>query len=167
MTTPTLLLLIAAGVGLTLVGAVIVLGLTLPATRAANASAVIPAAPERVWQVITTVADQPRWRPEITAVSGDQTAWTETDKRGTTIAFRSVSSTPHQRWELAFEGPGFHGTWIGQLTPAPGGCRFEIQETVTTPGLMLRIMGRLFFSPQEFVERYLRELAAAVPAHGA
>jgi hypothetical protein len=57
-------LLFLAGLGLS-AGAI---GLLPPASRKASGSREIAAPRERVWQLITDVAAQPDWRPDVVAV---------------------------------------------------------------------------------------------------
>ena len=54
-------LLITLGVLAALILLVVVVGFLLPVRHTASRTAYIPAPPEKVWQIITTVPDFPSW----------------------------------------------------------------------------------------------------------
>ncbi len=143
------------------------IGCFLPASRSATHTLIIATTPESIWTLWTTPSRQPEWRPGLTRVEvHDATPgaerWTEFPERGPALHFATVSQVPFQSWTLRFEGPA-SGTWTGSLEPLhAGSTRVHLVETTTTPNPWARVLSRLFFNPQEFLESYADQLQAAL-----
>jgi hypothetical protein len=157
-------------IGLAAVGGLVVLvgviGRFLPATRTASAQREVGAASSRVWAVMTDLAGQPAWRPDLEAVRVLDAAegaerWVEQPRRGPAIEFRTTRKRAGAEWEFVFSGPA-EGRWAGRLEPLSAGrTRVVVEEAVTVTNPWKRVPARLFFNPQAMAEGYLAQLAAA------
>lgn len=136
----------------------------LPATREGTAARTIDAPPELVRATILDLASQPNWRGGISAVRQEKNGdWTEITQQGEEVIFRLLDDTA-TRIELSFKSTrGYAGVWNADLSPAPSGAtNLIVQERVTTPSPIGRLIGFVFFDPVEFAETYIDELAAQV-----
>jgi hypothetical protein len=158
------LLLIVVAVLVVLVAVVGLFGVRLPATRTAALRVEINAPPERVWRVLTDVAAQPRWRPDLATVevidaTPGRERWIERPRRGPEIHFTTRSRVELREWQLEFRGPA-EGTWRGRLEPLPGGkTRLEVEEAATIRNPWQRALARMVFDPQQFLADYAARLA--------
>lgn len=163
-----ILLIVAASV-LLLVILLGLAGLLLPGTRTARAERIIAAPPAAIWARWFDLAGQPKWRAGLASVkvlesSPGRERWVEQPHRGPAIRFETARRMEGVEWTLAFSGPA-EGRWTGRLEPLPNGrTRLHVEETSTVANPWLRLMARLFFDPQVFLENYLKELAAATEA---
>jgi hypothetical protein len=141
-------------------------GLLLPATRTASATREIAAPPERVWRLMTDLAAQPTWRPGVAAVevldaTPGRERWIERPRSGPAIRFHTERQLAPTEWTIAFSGPA-EGRWTGRLDPQPDGrgVLLKIEESSTVRNPWMRLVARLAFDPQAFVDAYLGQLAA-------
>jgi hypothetical protein len=156
-------------VGLVLVVLVAgIIGGTLPATRTVRRTVEIPVSPERIWTVLLRLQDQPAWRGDLASVTvHDMTRgkehWTEQPRRGPSLTFRTTQRTD-TTWSLAYSGPAA-GTWTCRIERlAPDRSRFHFEESSTVGNPYARLLARLFFDPDAFVDAYLAALERRVIA---
>mgnify|MGYP002789615019 CR=1 FL=1 len=159
------LLILACGV-VGFVIAVGVAGLFLPATRSTTGTREIAAPAGRVWTLLTDFRAQPSWRQEIATVEvldsePGRERWIERPRRGPAIHFRTERQQAPFEWIVAFDGPAT-GQWTGRLEELPDGrVRVQVKEVATVSNPWMRVLARLAFDPQAFVDRYLADLARA------
>ncbi|MFN8721371.1 MAG: SRPBCC family protein [Rhodospirillales bacterium] len=157
-------ILILCAVGVPIVG-VLAWGWTLPATVTAGREARLPAPPSRVFALVTDVEGQARWRRDVADVrpTADGTGWIDRTRRGAEIVFRTVTKEPDRLFEIAYTASlGFSGRWTGTFAPDGDGTRLAIVETVTTPGIVGRLLGRLLAPPGHHADLYLEDLRKAL-----
>jgi uncharacterized protein YndB with AHSA1/START domain len=147
-------------------------GLLLPVTRTASATREIAAPPEGVWRLITDVAAQPGWRPELAAVevldaTPGRERWIERPRGGPAIRFQTERQVAPTEWTIVFSGPA-EGRWTGRLEPLPDnrGTRLSVEEIASVRNPWMRLLARLVFDPQVFVDAYLRQVAAEAEKGG-
>jgi uncharacterized protein YndB with AHSA1/START domain len=117
---------------------------------------VLPAAPQRVWEVIVDPHHMPRWWPGVTRMEGVQDdRWTQvfTTKKGRPVRvdFHLLESDPpwQRTWEQEIAGSPFERVLNESITevrlePADGGTRVTISQSQKlrgysrTGGFMLR-----------------------------
>lgn len=140
-------------------------GTQLPATRTGTASLSVERPAHEVMAVLTDVASQPRWRPDVAAVDVQSpTAWIERKADGEVVTFR-ITAHSERSLHLAFESSrGYVGQWHGSLTPAAqtGSTLIEVQESATIDAPLQRVIARVVFDPEEFAADYLARLAGEV-----
>lgn len=148
------------------------IGLLLPATRIASATREIAAQPERVWHIMTDIAAQPAWRPNVAAVelldaAPGRERWIERPRSGPAIHFQTERQLAPTEWTITFSGPA-EGHWTGGLEPMPEGrgTRLSVKETSSVQNPWTRLIARLAFDPQTFVDTYLDNLAAEAEKSG-
>ncbi len=143
-----------------------VAGLLLPATRLAAGTREIAASRPRIWSILTDLRAQPGWRSGIASVevldgTAGQERWIERPQRGPAIRFRTERMNPPAEWVVVFEGPA-RGQWTGRLEEMNDGrVRVRVEEVATVSNPWMRVLARLAFDPQAFVDRYLADLARA------
>jgi hypothetical protein len=122
------------GVLVGLVLLVYLIGLALPKSHVASASARFAAPPDSIWASLTDVAAFPQWRRDVTRVEvlpdeNGQRGWREFTAQGT-VTYRVVESVAPQRLvsRIADEHLPFGGTWTYELVPAASGTRLTITE---------------------------------------
>ncbi|MFN7535842.1 MAG: SRPBCC family protein [Brevundimonas sp.] len=151
----TLILMLALSGALA--GVLLVIGMSLPATREGRADIVIQASPEEILAVVRDFQAQPEWRNvEVVRLGDDQ--WLEVTPQGERITFTLVTMT-NAEVELRFSSTaGYSGTWRAELAPTPGGARVSVTERATVPSPLGRIVSRVMFDPDAFAAEYLVSL---------
>ena len=141
-------------------------GLFIPRDHVASRRMDLKASPQRVWDVIADVARTPEWRTGVTRVQMQPQAdgkmrFTETSSQGD-IQFEILrqEAPVRQVVRVVDDDQPFGGIWTWDLEPhAEGGTRLTITEAGFIKSPLFRTMGALFFSPEDTIETYLRDLA--------
>jgi uncharacterized protein YndB with AHSA1/START domain len=135
--------------------------------REFEATAVIAAPRELVWQRLTDLATWPDWDSGVTATTGRfqvgaKVRITAEGKAGSGYPFRVTELVPPER--LVLTGTTRLGLFTGvrtyQLTPKAGGTRIRIREEYR--GLLVRVLDQALPNLTESFERFaagLKELA--------
>jgi uncharacterized protein YndB with AHSA1/START domain len=122
----------------------------------ARSSRTIPAAPQRVWEVLEDPHHMPRWWPGVTRMEGvEEDRWTQVFKtkkgRAVRMDFRLLASEPpwHRAWEQEIAGSPFERVLAESITeivlePEGSGTKVTIVQRQRlrgysrTGGFMLR-----------------------------
>ena len=89
-----------------------------------------PCPVERVWQVVTDLADTD-WRNDLKGVEVlDQTHFVEHTTSGYATNFTVTACDPLRRWTFTMENGNMSGVWEGIFESAEGGTRLRCIETV-------------------------------------
>jgi hypothetical protein len=149
-------------------------GSRLPVNHTASVTGVVPAPPDRVFALITDVANSAAWRPEIKSVSvlapvpgpnGKQAHWVESLGHGQTMTFLAVRSEAPTHREVLLDLPNgsYGGTWIYELSPGPtpGTTTLRITETGFIHPPLYRFMMVHVFGPTRNLNLYMKDLQAA------
>jgi uncharacterized protein YndB with AHSA1/START domain len=153
--------------GLVALGLVIyVIGLLLPQSHVASASARFAAKPDALWASLTDVAAFPQWRRDVTRVEilpdeNGQRGWREYGRQGT-VTYRVVESVPPQRLvsRIADERLPYGGTWTYELAPAGDGTRLTITERGAIYNPVFRFVARFVMGHTATMNGVLRALGA-------
>jgi uncharacterized protein YndB with AHSA1/START domain len=152
------------GIAVVVVAIVAVLGIgaALPENHRVEAERVVAGDPERVWELISSPQEAPKWRSDLK--SAEQVApdvVKETDKKGKSLSFRTVESKPLHRLarQIADADLPFGGTWTISIEPAPQGSRVHIVEDGFVRPPLFRFMMRFVFGQSATMTKYLDDLA--------
>ena len=161
-----LIIILAVVVGLPLLAYGI--GMFVPRNHVASLTIDLAAAPEKVWALVSDVANTPKWRTDITAVRmqpqpDGRVRFVETSSMGD-VPFEVVSQTAPtgQVIRVLDDDQPFGGTWTWELVPAGSGTRVKVTEAGFVKSPIFRTMGLMFFSPTDTIDGYLRALAKAL-----
>jgi hypothetical protein len=155
------------------IAAAAVMGSRLPVEHTASVTDTVPASQQRVWQMITDVAAQPRWRTALKAVTllapeGNAPCWAEIQSSMTMPLCADVREEPtRQVVRIADPKLPFGGTWTYVLEPAGAdSTKVTITEHGTTGPAMWRFVGHYFMGEDGSIKQYLSDLkrAAAQPS---
>jgi hypothetical protein len=145
-------------------------GSRLPDPRVATGERALPGDAEAFRALLDAVEDQPRWRRNVTRVERQREIWIEYDARGQAIRFRWTERGPN-RYRLAFEGGfGVSGEWTATWVPVANGLQVRVEERVSVPHPLRRLMVRVFFDPEAFMNAWFDDVDAELrrkeAAHG-
>jgi uncharacterized membrane protein len=158
-------------------GVVALLGWLLPEQHVVSRSVTVAASPEQVWQLISDVPAQTKWRKELKSVTmlpdyqppnqPPQPHWEEHTSMGTIPYVATVSDPPHHR-EVRIAGPamgspdlGFGGTWTFDLHGSATSTRVNITEEGSVHNIFFRFLSRYIFGYATTIEQYEAQLAKA------
>ena len=154
--------------GLVLVGLLVVAGgivyaygTTLPVHHTASVTAVVPASPEAVFDLIRDPVHGPRWRADVARVEMQGlTRWVEHGEDVLTFEVR-VAERPHRFVTEVVEHPDFGGTWTWELAPEGDGTRVHLTEDGEVYSPLFRGVMTLMSWESANIETRLQELDAA------
>ena len=87
-----------------------------------------PCPVERVWQVVTDLADTD-WRNDLKGVEVlDQTHFVEHTTSGYATNFTVTARDPLRRWSFTMENGNMSGSWEGIFEASEGGARLHCTE---------------------------------------
>jgi polyketide cyclase/dehydrase/lipid transport protein len=160
-------LYIAGGLA-ALVVIIVVIGYTLPVQHRASREAEYPVSAERLFALISTPADFPKWRSDVKQVDllpphDGKARFKEIGKNGT-MTFEVERSTPNRelRLRIADKGLPFGGTWTYELTPVGAGrSKLRITEDGEVYNPIFRFVSRFIMGHTATIDSYL----AAVSRH--
>jgi uncharacterized protein YndB with AHSA1/START domain len=160
-------------------------GALLPEQHSVTRTVTLPASPERVWEIISDVQGQPRWRHDLKSVTmlpaiDGAEHWEEHAGMGS-IPYVLTESDPNRRRVIKIADPNlsFGGTWTMTLSgissgnaavgtsdvPPPSGSTLTITENGVVHNVFFRFLGRFVFGFDTTIEQYEKDLAKAVAAH--
>jgi uncharacterized protein YndB with AHSA1/START domain len=154
------------GILAALVVLVYVVGLLLPKSHVASASARYTAKPDAVWAALTDPAAFPQWRPGVTrvellpAVDG-QPGWREYGAHDA-VSYRVVESDAPRRLvaRIADENLPYGGTWTYELAPIDSGTRLTITERGEIYNPIFRVVARFILGYTGTMTEVLRAVGA-------
>jgi len=157
-------ILIVVGVIAGLIALMALIGALMPKGHRASRSTVINRSPEVVWQAMTDCVAFPEWRSDIKRVEvlpdrDGHKVWREDGKNGK-MTLETIEASPPSRLVVRIADPDlpFGGTWTYELRANNAGCRVTITEDGEVYNPIFRFMGRVFFSPADSIETYLKAL---------
>lgn len=160
------------------IGVVALLGWLLPEQHVVSRSVTLAASPDQVWQRISDVQGQTKWRKELKSVTmlpdyqppnqPPQQHWQEQTSMGTIPYVATVSDPPHHR-EVRIAGAemggpdlGFSGTWTFDLHGSATSTKLNITEEGRVHNIFFRFLSRYVFGYATTIEQYEAQLAKAV-----
>ncbi|MFN7119232.1 MAG: SRPBCC family protein [Saprospiraceae bacterium] len=159
-------MLLLLGIGLAVLLLLpLLIGLFLPAQRSFIRTHTLQAPINVVFAMVTDLKGQESWRSDLQSIeilddTYGQEVWLETPKGQLPIRFKSLQKIENQRYEMALEGKGFQGHWLGifESTPA-NGTKVTFKETATIANPYLRTFAYFFVDLNQTMDIYLRDLA--------
>lgn len=81
-----------------------------------NLKSILPGDVHKVWSVVTTASEYPRWRTDLSRVQilGPD-AFLEYTADGFVTKFTIIRAKPGQLWELEMDNTNLHGRWVGRF----------------------------------------------------
>jgi len=156
-----------SGVGavVVVVGTMALVGRRLPVAHSATVRAVIPAAPEAVWEALTDWRRMPEWRPELKRVepledAAGRAGWVERSRHGRLPMVIETAEPPHLLvGRIVGDRLPFGGTWTYRLAPAAeGATEIAITEDGEVYNPLFRFMARFVFGHHATMAAYLKSL---------
>jgi hypothetical protein len=154
------------GILVALVLIVVVVGMLIPKSHVASASARYSVPPDSIWATLTDVKAFPTWRRDLKSVEmlpdeNGQLGWRETGSNGV-IPFRVVESVPPRRLVARIADPKlpFGGTWTYELTPAGTGTSLTITERGEIYNPIFRFVSRFVLGYTATMNGMLRAIGA-------
>ena len=137
-------------------------GATLPREHTASGQVTLPAAPDRVFAVISDVRRYPDWRSNVSRVevlSDLPLRWREYDGSDA-ITFEVVQSAPPLAWRVRIADPSlpFGGTWTYAIVPEGTGTRLEIIENGEVYNPVFRFLSRFVIGHRTTIDACLDDL---------
>lgn len=158
-------LLVFVAVVVLLVGAVALIGMTLPQNHTASRSAHLDESPDSLWSIITDVERYPSWRKDIDSVErlgGDQRlAWRE-KSGGDRITYEATAleRPAHFVSHIADKSLPFGGSWDYRIEPNGTGSKLTITENGEVYNPIFRFVSRFVIGHTATIDKYLTALAA-------
>lgn len=145
---------------------VFVIGSFLPEDHVASKTLTLRQPPEKVWQVISDFANQPKWNPEMKSVErlpdrNGHAVWQE-EMSGMKIPLETLETEAPKKLvrRIASEDLGFGGDWEYIITPTiEGGSQLTITERGKVPNALFRFMSKYVFGHTATMEKYMTALA--------
>jgi len=159
-------IVIVAGTLVALIALVALIGVMLPRDHVASVTARIAAKPADVWSTITTPADFPSWRSDVTRVellpaSPTGLSWREHGSHGA-ITFAVEAWEPPRRFvaRIADKGLPFGGAWEYRVEPdGESATRVTITKRGSIYNPIFRFVSRFFMGYTGSLKSYLNALA--------
>jgi hypothetical protein len=167
-------LLVALGVLLALVVAVVLIGWSLPVKHRASRQATVRADPDSVFALISNVAGYASWRTGVKRIemepeadSNRRVRFREFGADGE-IPFEITALEPNRRMvtRIASTKLPFGGTWTYEISPAPGGAALRITEDGEVYNPVFRFISRFVMGHSRTIDRYLKDVARKFGAIG-
>jgi hypothetical protein len=144
-------------------------GAMLPVRHRATRRARFHQSPEALYAIL---AGPPDWRTDVKS-SGplpDQDGrrqWWEQDSHGQKIRFELVEDSPPVRRAVRIADPSlpFGGTWIFEISPAPGGADLRITEDGEVRNVFFRFIARFVIGHTRSIETFFKDLGARTGEH--
>lgn len=159
-------ILLLMGLIVSLIVAMLVGGMVTPRKHVTSRVMQLQAAPERVWEKISNVAEYAEWRDDVMSVDARTDGngvltWTEIG--GKSLSYAAVTNEPPHRFtsRITDEDLGYSGEWQFVLTPSGTGTRLVITEHGEVPNPVMRFIGSLIGHAGS-IERYMRHLALSL-----
>jgi hypothetical protein len=141
----------------------------LPVKHTVTREATINISAERLYALITTPLDFPKWRTGVKSVEmlptgGGLPKWIEVSSNGT-ITFAVTQSVPGVELTtvIADKSLPFGGSWTYVLVPAgPDSTTLRITEDGEVYNVVFRFMSRFVFGHAATIDRYLKDVQAQV-----
>jgi len=147
-----------------LVGAVALVGMTLPQNHTASRSVHVNAPPDSLWQIITSVEQYPLWRKEVDSVQrveGAQLAWREVSGRDrVSYEAEAMEKPSHFVSRITDKGLPFGGSWDYRIERDGTGSKVTITENGEVYNPIFRFVSRYVMGHTATLDKYLAALAA-------
>jgi uncharacterized membrane protein len=148
-------------------------GATMPIDHSVSVTGTVNAPPEKVFSLITDIANGPSWRHEVKSVEvlpkdNTRDVWIEDLGSGEKMKFLATTSAPvdsrgtAQR-KVETKEKDYGGTWTYDLSPGPtaGTTTLKITEDGYVNPAIYRFMMAHIFGPTKNLDQYMKDIQAA------
>jgi len=156
-------LLTVVGVLVAAVAVIAMVGWMLPQNHVVSRTAQLSLSPDKVWTIITDVADYPSWRSDVDSVerlAAPELKWREVSG-GDRITYEATTSDAPSHFvaRIADKGLPFGGSWDYRIEPAGAGSRITITENGEVYNPIFRFVSKFFMGHTSTIDKYLTALA--------
>jgi hypothetical protein len=156
-------LLTVVGVLVAAVAVIAMVGWMLPQNHVVSRTAQLSLSPDKVWPIITDVADYPSWRSDVDSVerlAAPELKWREVSG-GDRITYEATTSDAPSHFvaHIADKGLPFGGSWDYRIEPAGAGSRITITENGEVYNPIFRFVSKYFMGHTSTIDKYLAALA--------
>ena len=117
----------------------------------------IPADIEKVWAVLTGIANYPLWRSDILKIEiVDQKRFIECGKNEFPTTFMITNEEKPFCWEFDIDNENIHGHWTGMLQETENGTEVKFTEAVSVKKIIFNPFVKAYFKRQQ--SRFLEDL---------
>ena len=147
---------------------VVAVGYALPQSHTASREVTVPASADKVFALIATPADYPKWRSDVDSVEilpaeGGKERFRELGDNGP-LLMRVEERVPDARLVtvIADSTLPFGGKWTYAIEPAGTGTKLRITEDGEVYNPVFRFMSRFVFGHTATLEKYLLDLEKSI-----
>jgi uncharacterized protein YndB with AHSA1/START domain len=144
----------------------LVVGLLTPKGHVVTKTIKLKQKPETVWQAISDFQNQPSWRNDLQKVErmpdrNGREIWKETFKNGEVMPLETTESIAPNRLVKTMADPEmpFSGVWEMNIKPEADGSSLTITERGEIPNPLFRGVFRVFFSYEDSIVHYQKDIA--------
>lgn len=155
---------ITAGVLVTLVLIVLVIGWSLPVKHRATADANVNASPQSLYELIIDVDRIPEWRSSVKSIervpdSAGKKRFREVGSNGS-ILYEIQEAVPNQRLVTKIADPSlpFGGSWTYELSPRGDATTLRITEEGEVYNPAFRLISRFVMGHTATMNKYLDDV---------
>ncbi|HIW74751.1 MAG TPA: SRPBCC family protein [Firmicutes bacterium] len=115
-----------------------------------NIKTLLPGDIQKVWGLVTAVADYPRWRSDLgkTEILNEK-QFRDYTKKGYATTFTVTACEPHRRWEFTMDNGNMQGRWVGVFTPRGKQTEIDFTEEVAAKKLFLKPFVKAYLQRQQ------------------
>jgi hypothetical protein len=156
-------LLIVVGVLVAAIAVIAMVGWMLPQNHVAGGTAQLSLSPDKVWTIVTDVANYPSWRSDVDSVerlAAPVLKWREVSGSDRiTYEATTLDAPSHFVAHIADKGLPFGGSWDYRIEPAGAGSRITITENGEVYNPIFRFVSKFFMGHTSTIDKYLTALA--------
>jgi hypothetical protein len=147
-------------------------GARLPYNHTVSVTGIVNAPQDKVFSLITGVANAPHWRPAVKSVitltpDHGRDHWVEHFAHGRFMTFLATRTDVPNLREIALDDPraSYGGTWVYELSPgpSPASTTLHITETGFIKPPFYRFFMTHVFGPTRNLDEYMQNIQAAAP----
>lgn len=126
-----------------------------------NLKSVLPGDVHKVWSVVTTASEYPRWRTDLSRVQilGPE-AFLEYTADGYVTKFTIIRAKPGQLWELEMDNTNLHGRWVGRFQQRGLATVVDFTEYVSVKKVWMKPFVKGYLKKQQ--TQFITDLRRAI-----
>lgn len=126
-----------------------------------NLKSVLPGDVHKVWSVVTTASEYPRWRTDLSRVQilGLE-AFLEYTADGYVTKFTIIRAKPGQLWELEMDNANLHGRWVGRFRQRGLATVVDFTEYVSVKKVWMKPFVKGYLKKQQ--AQFITDLRRAI-----
>lgn len=126
-----------------------------------NLKSVLPGDVHKVWSVVTTASEYPRWRTDLSRVQilGPE-AFLEYTADGYVTKFTIIRAKPGQLWELEMDNTNLRGRWVGRFRQRGLATVVDFTEYVSVKKVWMKPFVKGYLKKQQ--AQFITDLRRAI-----